>query len=203
MAISNGYCTLAELKAALGISDTADDTALERAAETASRQIDRYCGRRFWTDESDTDRYYTAQDWTTVVFRGDPTAVDAQSITTVAVDWTGTGTYTDMPDTAWAVWPRGNAAAGRPYTGIRALAGRWFPTGEDQVKVVGTFGWAAVPAEVTEACVLHASRLFKRVREDPLGGGQSSVFGESMPARYANLDIDVRMMLAPFRRPLV
>jgi len=203
VAITNGYCTLTEIKAALGVGDTDDDTALERAVTTASRQIDRWCGRRFWTDDTDTDRYYTATDFQTVVFRGDPTSTDAASITTVAVDWTGNGTYTDLPASAWQAWPRSAAAANQPYTGVKALAGRWFPTYEDAVKVTGTFGWSAVPAEVTEACLLHASRLFKRVREDPLGGGQSSVFGETMPARYTGLDMDVRMMLAPFRKPLV
>ena len=41
MAITNGYATLAELKAYLGIADTVDDTMLENIIESASRSIDR------------------------------------------------------------------------------------------------------------------------------------------------------------------
>ena len=48
MAITNGYCTLAEIKAALRLTDTADDTLLENSIEGASRRIDGYCGTFFY-----------------------------------------------------------------------------------------------------------------------------------------------------------
>ena len=48
MAIVNGYCTLAELKSALRITDSTDDTLLENAIESASRRIDGYTGRFFY-----------------------------------------------------------------------------------------------------------------------------------------------------------
>jgi len=42
MAITNGYCTLAQIKASAGITDTVDDVLLELAVEAASREIDAH-----------------------------------------------------------------------------------------------------------------------------------------------------------------
>ena len=61
MAISNGYCTLAEVKAAARIIDTVDDSLLEMSIEAASRQIDGYCGRNFFVaGTTATDRFFVA-----------------------------------------------------------------------------------------------------------------------------------------------
>ncbi len=48
--ITNGLCTLADVKAALNITDTADDDAISRAIDSASRLIEAQCNRRFWQD---------------------------------------------------------------------------------------------------------------------------------------------------------
>ena len=69
MAITNGYCTLAELKASLNITDSVDDTALEAAITSASRMIDDYTERFFYvngTTQSTVTRYYTPVDPYTV-----------------------------------------------------------------------------------------------------------------------------------------
>jgi len=50
VALTNCYTTLAELKAALGIEDSVDDTALEAAITAASRMIDDYTERFFYKD---------------------------------------------------------------------------------------------------------------------------------------------------------
>jgi hypothetical protein len=49
MAITNGYCTLQDVKDALRITDGVDDSILELHIETASRQIDDICERQFYT----------------------------------------------------------------------------------------------------------------------------------------------------------
>ena len=58
MAITNGYCTLAELKTYLGLSGSGQDTNLESAVDSASREIDAICGRFFFQTSSDT-KYFT------------------------------------------------------------------------------------------------------------------------------------------------
>ena len=48
MAITNGYASRNQIKAAVGISDSVDDALLEMAVESASRQIDSYTERYFY-----------------------------------------------------------------------------------------------------------------------------------------------------------
>jgi hypothetical protein len=48
VALTNAYCTLAELKASLAITDSVDDTPLEAAITATSRMIDDYTGRFFY-----------------------------------------------------------------------------------------------------------------------------------------------------------
>jgi hypothetical protein len=169
MAITNGYATLAQVKASLRITDTVDDALIELAIEAASRDIDATCGRVFY-DMGTQSRFFSA---------GDPYYVaidDFQSITKVATAQTSNGNY----DTVWA-----NPTTGQnngdwqaetlnaqyptdgiqsPITGIRALWRYLFPTleGKALVKITGTWGWATVPTAITQACVIQAARLFKR-----------------------------------------
>ena len=49
MAITNGYCTLTQIKAATKITDNIDDTLLEMAVESASRMIDAERDRNFYS----------------------------------------------------------------------------------------------------------------------------------------------------------
>lgn len=51
MAITNGYCTLNQIKAAVRITDSVDDALLEMAVESASRMIDAECDRSFLVQE--------------------------------------------------------------------------------------------------------------------------------------------------------
>jgi hypothetical protein len=61
MAITNGYCTLNQVKAALRITDTVDDALLEGAVESASRLIDGFAARNFYNAGTAT-RLFTAYD---------------------------------------------------------------------------------------------------------------------------------------------
>ncbi|MGA1076569.1 MAG: phage head-tail connector protein, partial [Ilumatobacteraceae bacterium] len=54
MSITNGYCTLADLKTILRIADNVDDTMLEARITEASRVIDQHCDRRFYADTAAT-----------------------------------------------------------------------------------------------------------------------------------------------------
>ena len=51
MAITNGYCTRDDVKNALRIplADTQDDDLIDVAVESASREIDGYCERVFYS----------------------------------------------------------------------------------------------------------------------------------------------------------
>ena len=79
----NSYATLTELKAILGITSTTDDTVMRKILEAASRSIESYCNRRFY---STTETKY---------FDGALTLwiPDLLSITTLKTDEDGDGTF--------------------------------------------------------------------------------------------------------------
>ena len=53
------YVDKADLKTYLGLSGSGQDTNIDNAIDGASRQIDGFCGRYFYQDESVNARYYT------------------------------------------------------------------------------------------------------------------------------------------------
>ena len=168
MAITNGYCTLAELKPELRIptADTDDDSRLEVAIAAASRQIDAHCGRFFWRDASVHTREFYANDYRRC-------EVDDISTTTgliVQVDDDDDGVFettltlsTDFilrPLNAFdrhPVWPYDEIVL------VDAINGN-FPmssSGRPGVRVTARFGWAEVPDDVKKATLVQSAMLFK------------------------------------------
>lgn len=184
MAITNGYCTLVQVKNILGITGTSHDTELEAAIESASRVIDDWTSQRFWADGSDTTRYFTPDDGRTLdlLTCGDRESSVVQSITTLTVDVDRDNSFSETwtEGTDFFLAPRSNAAASKPYTAVEiyGAAGRRWPVGQrDGVKIVGTFGWASAPKKIEQACIQLAERVFKETREAPFG---VSVFGDGL-----------------------
>ena len=193
MAITNGYLTLNEFKSYLSITDENDDTELELAVEAASRAIDDWCGRRFYS-ASET-RYYTAATSSRVWID------DLASVTTLKTDHGGDGTFETTWDAAdYVLNPRNAALGGQPYTQIVTApnGSRSFPSVRDGIEIVGTFGWPAVPPVIKKACVIQAARLFQ-VSKD--GGGGLADFGNAGGSRY--LERSTEMLIRPYRVPVV
>ena len=196
MAITNGYASLTEVKAALRITDTVDDSLLEMAVESASRLIDGYAARIFYSAGTAT-RYFVAQDDFNVEV--DDLANGTVTITT-AQDADG------VFDTTWAAGdyqlePLNGVLDGMawPYTNIRAVGTYLWPItgGEALIKVQGTFGWPATPIAIKQACIIQASRIFKRL-DSPLG---IAGWGDMGAIRVSSqLDPDVAQLVMPYRR---
>jgi len=202
LAITNGYATLADVKAALRIIDTIDDTLLETAIESASRLIDGYCNRYFWQGSAGEVRYYYAND-SYITWIDD--AVDITSLDTCGnlyylynVHWNGTVQADGSKD--YEKLPVNGYANGSysPYTAIRAVGHYLFPILGDNalVKVTGTFGWASVPTPVKQATIIQASRIYKRL-ESPLGVAGISDIGIMRVGR--GLDGDVQQLVEQYR----
>ena len=161
MAITNGYCTLSELKAALRITDSTDDTLLENAIEGASRRIDAYCGRYFY-QQSQTVKIFARNELQ--VFLRD----DLVSITTLTTDDAGDQTFstTWTANTDYALEPYDANLLGIPYYRVTAVGGKTFPFFTTPplpgVSIAGVWGYPTVPDDVREACVLLAARGFAR-----------------------------------------
>lgn len=184
------YATLAELKAMRRITDTADDALLNRALESASRQIDHKTGRRFWLDDAPTVRVFGTTGRTTPDGRllvddiGDAAGLVVETGTPGGSTWTATTWYETAPANALAL--------GAPVTELVPTAGSVWPGG--RVRITARWGWPAVPAEIGMATLLLASRLFLR-KDSPEGLTGSAEFGSVRVSRW---DPDVEALVAPF-----
>ncbi len=196
MALTNAYCTLSDLKTSLAIEDIADDTALEAAILTASRMIDDYTGRFFYRDGTTAApvvRYYTAQDWYTC------NVDDFVSLSQIATDDNFDQLYTTIwQSDDYMVEPVNNPRRGWPLSRLLAIDSYIFPYNLPQsVKVTGVWGWPSIPAEISMATKLQASRLFIR-RQSPFGIAGTPDLGTVRLS--SRLDPDVEALIRPFRK---
>lgn len=193
MAITNGYASLNEVKAALKIIDGLDDSLLEMAIESASRLIDGYTGRYFYNGGTATKNFAAEDMWITQT-------EDLQSVSEVATTNQVGDDYTVWTTNDYQLEPLNSRTDGltSPYTRIRAVNQYVFPfyNGQALVKVTGVWGWASVPIAVKQATILQASRIFKRL-DSPLG---VAGFGDMGVVRVGSrLDPDVQHLVDPYR----
>lgn len=190
MAITNGYCTLAEVKAYLGITDTVDDTPLEGAVMAASRAIDDHTQRVFYATTA--TRYFQAEAPDLLVLPD-----DLISVTSLSCDDDGDRVY----ERTWTAtdYDLEPVNSGPPYLLIRTTPqGNYaFPTHSRGVAIVGSWGYAATaPEAVKQACLILATRYFKR-KDAPFGVlGTPELGFMRIPSR----DPEVTALLSPFRR---
>ena len=198
MAIINGYCSLADVKAAARITDNLDDALIELSIEAASRQIDAF-----------TERIFFQTTGARVFVPVSSTVCDVDDLISV----TSLQTADDgiVFDTTWAVndfqlAPLNGLASGLPqsYTQVWATGEYVFPVWNSTtglgspatIKINGTWGWSAVPTAIKQACVILAMRQFKRY-DSPLG---VAGFGDLGAIRVGAVDPDVQSLLMPFRK---
>lgn len=200
MPIVNGYASLQDVKSAFRITDSVDDTMLELAIESASREIDAYCERIFYNAGTATRVYIPTDSFYTEID-------DLVSISSLKTSSTG-----DSFDTTWSasgdyqLEPLNGISGGimnHPYTRIRAIGNYLFPlwdprnvnSHEATVQVIGVFGWSAVPTAIRQATIIQASRLFKRL-DTPLGIS----YDELGALRVGRIDPDVEKLVMPYRK---
>lgn len=201
MAITNGYCTLAEMKARLDIATgtTSSDTIIENIIEATSRAIDALVLRRFYA--STETRYFWAHD-ATYLYVG-----DLLSVTTLKTDSNADRSY----DTTWGVTdydllPVNAPSDGWPYDRIAvAPGGRYlFPTGarnQKAIQIAGSFGFASTtPDAVNEACLIASAQMFMR-KDSPFGVSGGSGFVQTMK-QVLRHDPHVWALLSQYQRYL-
>lgn len=203
MAITNGYATKNQIKAALriGTADVLDDDLIDNCAGAASRLIDGYCNRKFWSVGSATSRVYTAEDdyycsiddiaGTALTLKTSSLADGVFDVTWTVTDYQLEPLNGNLDGLTWS------------YDKIRAVGDYLFPNvnanygSQALVQVTATFGWPSVPEPVTQATIIQASRLFKRY-DSPLG---VAGFGDMGAIRVSRaLDPDVAQLVEPYRR---
>jgi hypothetical protein len=200
---TNAYATTAQIKAALriGTADSIDDVLIDNCSGAASRLIDGYCNRKFWSVGSATSRVYTAEDdyycsiddiaGTALTLKTSSLADGVFDVTWTVTDYQLEPLNGNLDGLTWS------------YDKIRAVGDYLFPNvnanygSQALVQVTATFGWPSVPEPVTQATIIQASRLFKRY-DSPLG---VAGFGDMGAIRVSRaLDPDVAQLVEPYRR---
>jgi hypothetical protein len=201
MTITNGYATLADVKAAARITDTIDDTLLELAIESASREIDSYVERVFFSLGTLT-RIYVPRSST--ICETD----DIISVTTLKISTEADGVFDQtLAASDFQLEPLNGVAGGitTPFTQVRAVGDYFFPvyqprdipSGRATVEITGVFGFSSIPIAVKQATILAALRAYKRY-ESPTGVLGFSDMG--VVRIGARLDPDVQRLIDPYRR---
>jgi hypothetical protein len=193
MPIVNGYCTLAQVKAALRLTDNADDTLLESAIQSASRRIDEECNRWFYKTNQTPVQVYPASIYECGVLND-----IANSSVTVKIDSVGDGSYatTWTQGQQYQLEPLNTVITGKPYRRIVCINGYSFPIADDKplVQVTAQWGWNAVPSDVEQACILLSMRQFAR-----LNAALGVVGFADMAIQVRAVDPDVRDLLHSYK----
>lgn len=203
MAITNGYATLAEYKAWITMrgsstsTDAADDTVIENHIEFVSRFIDQETGKRFFADSEDKTRYYTPDD--PYILEIDPLSA---SPTSLSIDTTGLRSYTVLTeDTDFELWPYNAALEGAPYTHIhiiRAISSYSFPQIAKGAKLIGLYGYPAVPKDIREA-TLGIAQSINSLRSGQPNAGKVSVTAGAVVIRPEEIPAFAQRIINHYR----
>ena len=179
MALAYKYATRAELKFRCGIPDatTTYDTRVDDALNTASRDIEKACGRQFNKAGAVTARVYEPCSAYLV-------EVDDFWTTTglvVKTDTAADGTYaTTVASTNYELRPLNgvqDGESGWPYWKVCTVSYLWPAIWQRApIQVSADWGWNAVPSGVHEGCLILAEEIFKG-SDTPFGSGGYGSFG--------------------------
>ena len=202
MAITNGYCSLAEYKAYISMrglsgavgTDASDDAVIEDMVENVSRYIARQTGRRFYVDGSDTDYFYKVDDSYEIPLP------DFASITTVSVDYNNTRSYTALVSGDYDKLPDNYVAEGLPINGlaITPTSSAYFPTWRRGVKVTGKRGWSAVPADIKDACLAIVENIYS-ARSGQTSAGRVSITASGVVIKPQDVPDFAQMTIKNYR----
>ncbi len=204
MAITNGYITLAELKAHLissGITVTysADEDAnMEIAIEAVSRWLDNHFKTTFYKV---TEARFLTADWSDLLYMP-----DLISATTIEIDSNGDGVYdTTMTTADYWLEPRNarlnvDEAQKKPYRQIRinSNGANYFPTRYHAIKLTGEWGYCGDDSEpplvIKQICLLMAHRVYRR-KDAIFGVAGTAALGVQTVVSKITQDADIVMLL--------
>lgn len=155
MTITNGYTTLAEMKALKRITttDASDDTVIESLIEAVSRYIDIATRRIYYLITPAVARYFTASDEDRVYIG------DYVTITSLKLDLDGDGVYETTLTTS-DYWPMPINDTQKTYIQLKRFASYVFPTTPLGVELTSTFGFTTAPDDIALACQMIVTNLY-------------------------------------------
>lgn len=199
----HAYCTVDDLREQLGDLErnNLSERQLTRCISAASRAIDEYTDRRFWADDAPVTKLFPVAPVADYeLWLPEDIAYSAGLVVTPS-DGTAYTTPWDVAD--YRLWPYGANTSGSPYGGwwkLESVRGLRFDVRATQgihpIQITARFGWAFLPTQVEEACILLATALFKR-KDAPYGVAQ---FGDIAAVQIVRTDKHVQELLWPFLR---
>lgn len=192
------YATLTDLKGRLGIdpSDTSEDATLQGKLATASRDIDKDCGRRFWLDPVAVQRVFNPQYRIVPTWDGEKLLIDDIGDATGLTAEIGSGDYW-VPVVDYDTGPDNALVDGQAIEWLLRPYLPWVTWPRQRIRITARWGWPAVPDQIKEATLLRAHRLARR-QDSPEGVAGSTEFGVIRVSRW---DPDYDALIGPFVRP--
>lgn len=196
------YATVAEMQERFALPSGSKETKVERAIRSASRSIDKTCGRVFYLSATATARQF----YPDTRFRVKTDDFYTTTGLIVATDQDGDGVYeVTWPSTDYQLEPLNGIVDGEPgwpYNKLTSVSGAWFPPHHGvprraPIQVTAKWGWAAVPDGVHEACLIVASELLK-LDDAPFG---VAAYGDFGPIRVRDNPIAMRHLQPYIRYP--
>jgi hypothetical protein len=190
------YATPEELAHYNGDAVATDTAELTLAVETASRSVDRACGRQFGLLDEPVARYYTARydagcrQW--VIDTDDFGTTEGMTVETV-------GPQYDALLTGYLPAPVNAVVDGKVWTSLVIGSGAAVApnASENGVRITAKWGWPEVPAAVKLATLIQASRLYAR-RVAPFGLAGNPEVGQVR--LLDRLDVDLMTSVRPYQR---
>lgn len=191
------YATLAQLKAALRLTDANDDASLQLALDSAFGLINDHCQRTFLATGAVEARLYSPlYNRAKTVFTDD---ICSAVGLIVSVAGTVIATEVEGVSPGYRLEPVNAPQLGEPWTSIVfsngwPTPGVYFPS-MFHVSVTARYGYGlTIPPKIVQAEILQASRLFSR-RQSPYGVAGSPDLGSELRL-LAKVDPDVAVLLS-------
>jgi hypothetical protein len=185
MALGADYLTRDELKTYMGLEGSDQDTNVDEAISSASREIERHCHRQFNDAGTVSARRYRAT-------RCDEIAVDdfwTETGFILEIDQNGDGTWTTVDASEYELTPLDRMRDGVPwvYWKIEMVGSTQLPVRRKAcVRVTAQWGWEELPADVKQAVKMLASDTFQ-VKDSRMGVAGSDQFGTIVRVRSNSL----------------
>lgn len=205
MTITNGYCSETDFVTFTRITDLTDSSMVDTLINSASRMIDKYCGRTrsgfFLQSGLQTRDYHADSPWSVQV---DDIASTAGLVVKSDINDDGTYGVTLTLDTDFRLYPLNSdqLSPARPWDELRIVNTLNVANGfavdpfRPGVRVTAIFGWPAVPDEVKLATIYQAQMLY--TAKDARGGIVQAGFdgGSTRLSRY--LHPQAELLLSDF-----
>lgn len=185
MALGDDYLTRDELKTYMGLEGTDQDSNVDEAISSASREIERHCHRQFNDAGSASVRRYVATQCHSIAV--DDFWDDTGFV--LEIDVNGDGTWTTVDANDYQLTPLDRIRDGLPwvYWKIEMVGQTSLPVRRKaSVRVTARWGWEAVPSDVKQAVKMLASDTFQ-VKDSRMGVAGSDQFGTIVRVRSNSL----------------